>query len=346
MHKFARLFVCAACLAAAVSASAQQAKKPPKITLPGLAGIVLEQQIQLDDLSKKLNDAEARLTQAVEICKKKMEAAAVQVRQSPAPTPAVCDHSDLERQIKALRLENAKVKRRVLILERAMNELRAAHQRGEKHRKQLAEALAAVQREFPERIAGLSSAIAKLEVSDENTKKIIADLKVNMDEAARALKQYEPRIDKLETRADATDKAVTALERRNNDAFQRRIYFGVAAEAWAVRAGYAVGGGAHLQIPLAGGTCSVVLGGAAGWRKGNEAAYAAQLLGRCGRSVHVRFGGLALFGDSKAVGGTLGIGYARPFFTVFADIGPGGEKLGNEAFRITYMVKGGLGLRF
>jgi hypothetical protein len=347
MLKFARLFVCAACLAAALPSSAQ--KPTRKVTLPALAGIVLEQQLQLDELNKKLNEAETRLNQAKEECRKQAESAAartVTVHQSPpAPITAACDHSDMEKQIKKLRAENGRIRNRINVLENAVRELQHARKQGERHRKQLAEALAAVQREFPQQIAGLSSAIAKLELGIDTVKKTVEFLDAQMDAVSRVLKKNDSRLGDLEKKSAGHDKAIARLEKEKSS-FQQRIHFGIAAEAWAARAWYAVGGGAYLQVPLAGGPCSVQLAGAAGWRKGNEAAYAAQLMGRCGRTVHVRFGGLALFGDSKVVGGTVGIGYSRPYFAVFADVGPGAEKLAGQDFRISYMVKGGLGLNF
>jgi predicted nucleic acid-binding Zn-ribbon protein len=347
MHKFARLFVCAACLAAAFSASAQPARK--SVTLGGMQGLVSEQQKQLDDLNKKLGEAETRFAAAMEACRKQAEAAAartVTVHQStPAPVSAACDHSDLEKQIKSLRKENDRVKRRIKILENAVHELQLAQKQGERHRKRLAEALAAVQKEFPQQIAGLASAIARLELGIGTVEKTVSNLNVQLDEAARALKKYEPRIATLEARADATDKAVTALERRNNDAFQRRIHLGVEGEVWAVRAGIGYGGGVYLQFPLGEGVCSAIIGGGMGYDSQGLAG-TVQGLAKCGRSWGFRFGGIGLFGQSKTVGGTLGVGYSRRFFTIFADGGAGGEKLDAQPFRVTYIAKGGVGLHF
>jgi hypothetical protein len=348
MRMFMRLFVCAACLAAVSTATAQQPARK-SVTLGGMQGLVSEQQKQLDDLNKKLGEAETRFAAAMEACRKQAEAAAartVTVHQStPAPASAACDHYELEKQIMTLRKENDRVKRRVKILENAVRELQLAQKQGERHRKRLAEALAAVQKEFPQQIAGLASAIARLELGIGTVEKTVSNLNVQLDEAARALKKYEPRIATLEARADATDKAVTALERRNNDAFQRRIHLGVEGEVWAVRAGIGYGGGVHLQFPLGEGVCSAIIGGGMGYDSQGLAG-TVQGLAKCGRSWGFRFGGIGLFGQSKTVGGTLGVGYSRRFFTIFADGGAGGEKMDGQPFRVTYIAKGGVGLHF
>jgi predicted nucleic acid-binding Zn-ribbon protein len=348
MRMFMRLFVCAACLAAAFPASAQQPARK-SITLGGMQGLVSEQQKQLDDLNKKLGEAETRFAAAMEACRKQAEAAAartVTVHQStPAPVSAACDHSDLEKQIKSLQKENDRVKRRIKILETAIRELQLAQKQGERHRERLAKALAAVQQEFPKQIAGLQSAISRLESHTRSVEETVSTLNLQMAEADRVLKKYEPRIAALEARADATDKAVTALERRNNDAFQRRIHLGVEGEVWAVRAGIGYGGGVYLQFPLGEGVCSAIIGGGMGYDSQGLAG-TVQGLAKCGRSWGFRFGGIGLFGQSKTVGGTLGVGYSRRFFTIFADGGAGGEKLDGQPFRVTYIAKGGVGLHF